>query len=101
MKTTVVNVKVDPQVKKQAQEVADELGLSLSAIVKAQLKQLIRTKTVNLSAFEEPSGWALAAMQRSEADVKAGRVSPAFESAEDAIAWLNDPNKQYENQIQQ
>ena len=87
MKTSVVNVKVDPEVKKQAQKVAAELGLSLSAIIKAQLKQLIRTKSVNLSTLEEPTDEAVRALNESLEDVKAGRVV-SFDNPDDAVAYL-------------
>lgn len=46
---TVINVKTDWEVKKTAQQLAKELGLSLSAIVNAYLKQFIRTKEVYFS----------------------------------------------------
>jgi addiction module RelB/DinJ family antitoxin len=89
MDTSVVNVKVDPEVKKQAQRVADELGLSLSAIIKAQLKQLIRTKTVNVSALEEnPTEYFVQLLKEAEADVAAGRVL-SFDSPQEELEYLD------------
>ena len=100
MNTAVVNVKVEPEVKRQAQKVADELGLSLSAIIKGYLKELIRTKTVTFSANkEEPTDYLLQSLKESEEDIKAGYVSPTFTNAEDAIEWLNDPQAKYANNI--
>lgn len=52
MKTAVLNIKIDPKVKREAHRVADELGFSLSAIVNASLKNLARTKTVSYSLLE-------------------------------------------------
>lgn len=49
MKTTVINVKTDKEVKRGAQKVAEELGLSLSAVVNAYLKQFVRNKEIHLS----------------------------------------------------
>ena len=53
MKTAVLNIKIDPKVKKAAQKVADELGFSLSSIVNASLKNLARDKAISFSVFEQ------------------------------------------------
>ncbi len=52
MKTAVLNIKIDPKVKKEAQKVADELGFTLSAIINASLRNLARTKTISYSLLE-------------------------------------------------
>lgn len=52
MKTSILTVKIDPEVKDEAQKIATELGFSLSAIVTATLKNLIRNKTVSYSLLE-------------------------------------------------
>ncbi len=43
---TVINIKADKEVKKNAQKLASELGISLSAVINAYLKQFIRNKAV-------------------------------------------------------
>lgn len=101
MNTAVVNVKVNPTVKKQAQKVAEELGLSLSALINGFLKHLVRTKAVTFSASEEPTPYLLRALKESKEDIKAGRVSPTFTNARDAIAWLNRKDKRYARQVLQ
>ena len=45
----VINVKTDNKVKKHAQEVAGQLGLSLSTVINAYLRQFIRNKEIHLS----------------------------------------------------
>ncbi|MBI3631401.1 MAG: type II toxin-antitoxin system RelB/DinJ family antitoxin [Candidatus Staskawiczbacteria bacterium] len=52
MKTSVLNIKIDPEVKNEAQKVADEFGFSLSAIINASLKDLVRSKTISYSLLE-------------------------------------------------
>ena len=37
MKTAMLNIKIDPRVKKDAVKVAEDLGFSLSAIINASL----------------------------------------------------------------
>lgn len=88
MNTAIVNIKIDAATKKEAQKVAAELGFSLSSILKAYIKQFIKTKRVTFSVGEEPSPYLKRLMKQAEKDWKEGNVSPAFDNAEDAIAWL-------------
>lgn len=90
MKTAVINVKTNPKIKAKAQKVAAELGFSLSALINGYIRQLVKTKTVYFSAknVEEPSEYLIQALKESEADRRAGRVSPGFDNAKDAIDWL-------------
>ena len=101
MSTTQINVKVKTKVKTQAQKVADEFGFSLSSLINAYLQDLVRTKTVNFSLLDEsrPTKYALDALEASDRNIKAGRVSPGFDTAEEAIAWLKNPNRKYANEI--
>ena len=46
---TVIHIKSDKEVKEKAQEVARDLGMPLSTIINAYLKQFIRTKEVQFS----------------------------------------------------
>lgn len=88
MNTAVVNVKVDPLIKRKAQKVAEEMGLSLSALVNGFLKHLIKTKTVIFNASEEPTPYLLRALKESKEDIKAGRVV-SFENPKDALTYLD------------
>ncbi len=97
MNTAVINLKIDLKTKKEAQKIAEELGVSLSSIIKSQLRQLVRTKKAILSTEEKPTEWMLNALKESREDIKAGRVSPGFDNVDDAIRWLKNPKKGYEN----
>lgn len=91
MRDAVINIKTDAKIKAQAQKVASKLGFSLSALINAYLRQLVKSKTVYFSlTSEEPTDYLLNALAESEKDRKAGRVSPKFNSPEDAIAWLKE-----------
>ena len=46
---TVINIKADRDIKIKARKIAEELGLSLSAVINAYLKQFIRNKSVYFS----------------------------------------------------
>src|SRR3990167_7650185 len=89
MNTAIVNVKVNPTVKRQAQKVAEDMGLSLSALVNGFLKNLVKTKTVTFTASEEPTPYLLRALKESKENIKAGRVSKSFSNAKEAIAYLD------------
>lgn len=101
MNTAVINIKVEPTVKKKAQKVAHDLGLSLSGLINGYLKQLIRTKTAVFSLKEEPSEYMIQSLKEAEDDIKEGYVSPDFDNAKDAIAWLCNLKAKYANQIRQ
>lgn len=87
---TLISIKTEPEVKKQAKKLASEMGLTLSALVTIQLKQAIRTKTVTLSTKSyTPTPYLEKILDKADKDIKAGKnLSPKFDNAEDAIAWL-------------
>ena len=91
MNTAVINIKVDPEVKKDAQNIASDLGFSLSALINGYLKSLIKTKTVHFSLAEkeEPSEYMIKALKESEEDRKAGRVV-SFKSVDKAVKYLDN-----------
>jgi len=92
MDTAVINIKINPTLKKQVQNIAEKLGINLSSLIKGYLKQLVRTKTVSFSLEEEPSDYLLQALQESREDIKTGRISPTFHNANDAVKWLHKKN---------
>jgi len=88
MNTAVINIKTEPQVKLKAQEIAREIGVSLSSLINAYLRQFIRTKKVEFDLGEEPSPYLVKMLKKADRDIKAGRVSPGFKTGEEAVAWL-------------
>ncbi len=97
MNTAVINIKVEPSTKKKAQKVARDMGVSLSSLLNAHLKEIIKTKRVKLNANEEPSEYLIKSIKQSEKDAKKGKVSPRFSDVEEAIKWLDDPKAKYQN----
>jgi len=90
MNTAVVTIKVDPQTKKGAQKTARELGMPLSVVIKAFLKQFIKTKSVEFSArTEEPNQYLIRTIKQAEKDLKESKGSPTFRTGEEAVTWLN------------
>lgn len=99
MNTAVINVKVNPKVKSQAQKTAHDLGISLSSVINRALRSFIKTRSVTFSddIRLEPTSYLKRMIKQSESDIKARRVSPSFSSAKESIAWLDDPNARYQN----
>lgn len=87
MKTAVLNIKIDPKVKNEAQKVADELGFTLSAIINASLKNLARNKCVSFSVLE-PSPRLKRAILSARRDREQGKLIGPFRDAESMIKSL-------------
>ena len=90
MYTSVINIKTEPETKKKAQDIAAEIGVSLSALINAYLKNLIRTKKVEFNATEEPSAYLIKAIKQADLARKAGKASPIFQTGEEAVKWLEE-----------
>lgn len=88
MKTAVLNVKVDEQVKKQAQVVASSFGIPLSTLVNAYLNELAITGQIHFSAVEIMTPKMEKLIEQAEKEIKAGEVSGPFNTAEESIAYL-------------
>lgn len=87
--TTLISIKVRPEVKKKAQSLAYELGFSLSSLINGLLKQVIKTRTVTFSAIDEtPSDYMIEALKKSRQDVKAGKIT-SFYKPHDAIDYID------------
>jgi addiction module RelB/DinJ family antitoxin len=91
MNTTSLHIKIEPDIKREAQKTAEDLGLSLSAVTKALLKQFVRTKRLSVGTRdlpEIPNARTRRHLKQSEEDIKAGRVL-SFASPKDALAYLD------------
>lgn len=97
MNTAVINIKTQVSTKAQAQKVASELGLSLSSLINAYLKQLIKTRRVEFDLGEEPSAYLKSVIKNAEENYRKGKTSPAFKNVENAIEWLDDPHARLQN----
>ena len=99
MKTEIINIKTDPLTKKKAHRLASNLGFSLSTLINAYLKQLIKDETVHFSnrPAEVPSKWLEKSLAYAATDEKEGYVSPTFDNVEDSVKWLLDPKAKYIN----
>jgi len=87
---TVISVKIDKRVKASAQEVARSVGLTLSTLVNAYLRQVVATRRIELYAPEQMTPKLEKMIARVERSIASGRVSKKFTSA---AAFLSDLKK--------
>jgi len=86
---TVINIKTDPETKKRAQELAEELGVPLSTIINVYLRQFIRTREFSFSLAYPMSPALEKILAEAETDMAANEnLSPTFHNANDALTWL-------------
>ena len=86
---TIINIKTEPEVKESAQNLAAELGLSLSAILNGYLKQFIRSRSVYFSTEYQMSDELEELLDVVEEDIKHGRnLSKDISSVEENTNYL-------------
>lgn len=97
MKTAVINIKIDAKTKKKAQKLAQEMGLSLSAVINGFLSTFVKNRAVSFGFGrpEEPTEYLIKALNEAKEDEKKKRMSPAFNKAEDAVRWLKKEVRKY------
>ncbi|MBI3633167.1 MAG: hypothetical protein HY226_02650 [Candidatus Vogelbacteria bacterium] len=89
MITTFV-FKTDKRLKEEAQRVAKEMGLPLSAYLNEQLRGLVLTRQANFRAPLVPNKKTVAYLRRVLKDADEGKnMSPVFTSTQDMDQWLN------------
>ncbi|PIR87440.1 MAG: hypothetical protein COU11_00265 [Candidatus Harrisonbacteria bacterium CG10_big_fil_rev_8_21_14_0_10_49_15] len=89
MAKTTINIKADKEVKEKAQKVAAELGMPLSVVINAYLKQFIHTKEVHFYTEGKLRPAVKRRLDRLAQEARAGKnTSGPFKSAEEAIRYL-------------
>ena len=88
MKTTM-HIKVDKDIKEKSAKIAHNLGLSLSTIVNASLRNFIKTETFSVSTAEKMTPYMESWLKEIEQDRKTGKnFSEPFEATEELMAHL-------------
>ncbi len=93
---TTITFSIDPALKKRAKEKVEKLGFSLDLLVGSFVDKLLTVVADKENAdaeivlhLEKPNEYFKRAIKKSRGDRKAGKASPTFEKAEDAIEWLH------------
>lgn len=88
MSNTVISVRVDEEVKKSAQEVANSAGLTLGTLVNAYLRQVSATRRIELYAPEPMTPNLEKLISEVEQELKSGETSKKFNNADDFLVDL-------------
>ena len=89
MNKSILIVKTDPAVKAAAQRVAKDIGLSLSAVINAQLIAFAKSREITFHAEPRLNPRYVKELLALKRDADKGKnLSPGFLNMNDAIAWL-------------
>ena len=87
---TVIHIKADKEVKENAQKAASDMGLNLSDVINAALRNFIRTREVIFSDSPEMTPEFEKYLEGIEEDIKHGRnLMGPFKSAEEMDKYLD------------
>lgn len=86
---TVIHIKANKEVKENAQKAAKDLGLTLTDVINASLRNFIRTREVIFSDIPQMTPELEKRLEKVEDDIKHNRnLSPEFKTAAEAISYL-------------
>jgi len=85
---TVMSIKVDKDVKAQAQAVAASAGLTLSSLVNSYLRQVSATRRIEIYAPEPMTPALESLISEVEEEINTGKVSKSFNNPEDFLKDL-------------
>ena len=87
---TVINIKTDKEIKKMAQKTAGDLGLSLSALINAYLRQFVRTKEAYFTLSPRMSPALENLLGKIEIDIQRNKnISRGFSSPMETKKYLS------------
>ncbi len=84
---TIFNIKLDKELKKNAQETAKELGIPLSTAVQAFLRQFVRDKELTISY--KPSKYLKKILKDAEQELKDKKDHGPFENLDNLMRSLD------------
>ena len=85
---TQVNLKIDNDVKTQAQARAKELGLSLSSVVNVTLKRFAKTGEIEITTSHKMTPYLEEIVREAREEYKAGKTK-SFSNVDDLMKHLN------------
>lgn len=90
MATTNLNVRVDEDLKKKAEEIFNELGLTMSSALTVFLRQTVRSNGIPFDMkLDAPNKETLAAMAEIEAMIKDPSLGKNYNSVKELMEDLN------------
>ena len=89
MNKTILNIRTDVETKRQIQALAAELGMPVSVILNAQIKQILRDRKMTFSTELEPTPYLEKIMAEVERDLANKKNIVSTRSVEEAMAHLD------------
>jgi antitoxin component of RelBE/YafQ-DinJ toxin-antitoxin module len=90
MDKTVINIKTDKSLRDKAKKMASNIGIPLSTILNAYLRQFTRTGEVHFYTEGRLKPSVEKKLARLHKDVEQGKnLSPSFDNPEDALKYLH------------
>ena len=88
---TVIHIKTDAELKENAQRLASTLGLNLSDVINASLRNFIRTRELYFSDIPRVTPEFERLLGKIEEDIRHNRnLSPRFKTAKEANDFLDN-----------
>jgi len=88
---TVINIKTDKEIKENAQKIAKDIGLSLSDVINASLRNFIRTREVYFSAIPRMTPEFERLVGKIDKDIKEKKnLSPSLSSSNKINDYLDN-----------
>ena len=88
---TVINIKTDKEIKENAQKIAKDIGLSLSDVINASLRNFIRTREVYFSAIPRITPEFERLVGKIDKDIKEKKnLSPSLSSSNKINDYLDN-----------
>jgi len=86
----MINVKTDRDVKVKAQKIAKEMGLPLSTVINAYLREFVRDEKVTFSLKTQLRPEVVKLLKKASADFKKGKNhSPIFTDPDEMLNYLH------------
>ncbi|MFH0791833.1 MAG: hypothetical protein V1905_01305 [bacterium] len=90
MEKVIINIKTDKEVKATVQKLAEELGISLSDVINASLRNFIRTREVRISSIPQMTPELETLIGKAKDDFKNKKnISGPFSTAEEMDKYLD------------
>ena len=86
----IINIKVNKALKHEAQELADEIGIPLTTVITASLKEFVRSRSLTVSAFPRLRPEIEHELGEAIADYKKGKnVSKVLSNTDEVAGHLS------------
>ena len=88
--TTTLNIKIDDNLKRRAKATAEAIGIPLSTLVNAYLREVVATGKVEFSAAEPMTPQMERIIEQAEAEIAAGETYGPFGTVEEMLDSLHE-----------